>query len=191
LFAGQLPWTFFAAAVTVSANSLIVNANILGKVYFQRLLMPLAALGAPLLDYVLSFVVFLGVMRWFQVPFHWQLVFVPLLLLSAVIAALGVGILLAALNVAYRDFKYVVPFMIQLWFFLTPVLYPITILPARWGWLLSLNPMVGPVEGFRAVVLGSELDVVGWAASTAIGVVGLAVGVAYFSRVERHFADII
>ncbi|MFI5397419.1 MAG: ABC transporter permease [Candidatus Binatia bacterium] len=190
LFAGQLPWTLFAAAVTASSNSLIGNADILRKVYFPRILMPLAALGAPLLDYVLAFAVFLGVMLWFNVVPGWALLLTPLLLAFTLINVLGVGILLAALNVSYRDFKYVVPFMLQLWFFVTPVIYPVKILPDAWSWLLYLNPMVGPIEAFRAVVLGSELILTRILISTAIGALGLLIGAAYFGRVERRFADI-
>jgi lipopolysaccharide transport system permease protein len=190
LFAGQLPWTLFSAALVASANSLLGNADILRKVYFPRLVMPLAAVGAPLLDYALSLVVFLGVMLWFNVALSWPLLLVPLLVACTLIAAFGVGILLAALNVSYRDFKYVVPFMIQLWFFATPVIYPVKILPEKWTWLLYLNPVVGPIEAFRAVVLGSELNFVGLATSTATGVLGLLIGALYFNRVERRFADI-
>ena len=170
--------------------SMVTEAEMLRKIYFPRLFFPLAAVGAPLVDFCVGFVVFFGVMLWYRLPLTWMLLLVPLLLLSTAVAALGVGILLAAVTVTYRDFKHVLPFMLQIWFFLTPVIYPVDLLSGSYRWLLYLNPMFGPIEGFRAVILGTELNVQGWLISTAVGLVIMFVALAHFTRVERLFADI-
>lgn len=191
LYAGLLPWTFFAATVTASSTSLVKHAGILTKVYFPRLLVPLAAAGGPLVDYAVASVVLLGMMLFYSVGFAPALLLMPLLIASVVIAALGVGVLLAAVTVWYRDVQHAVPFLVQTALFVTPVIYPVTLVPETWQWLLYLNPMCGPIEAMRAAILGTPLDVAGWAASTGVGVVLLGVGTACFQRVERAFADVV
>lgn len=191
LYAGLLPWTLFANAVTASSNSLVGNAHILSKVYFPRLLLPLSATLVPAIDYAIAFVVLAGLMLWFQVPVTMGLVLVPLLVLSTVIAVLGVGILLASLTVCYRDFRYVVPFMLQLWLFMTPVIYDLSFVPDRYQWLMQLNPMAGTIDAFRAVVLDQPVDYAAWLVSTAVATLTLLVGLTFFARLERRFADVV
>lgn len=190
-FAGMLAWTFFAGAVNASAMSLVTNAQMLRKIYFPRLIVPVASVGAPLVDLAVSSGVLVAMMIWYGVPVTAQLLVLPLLGLSIVIAALGVGLTLAALNVVYRDFRYVVPFLVQLWFFVTPVIYPVTIVPQRWQWLLSLNPMGGTIEAFRAAILGTEIDYAAWMISACVSALLLVLGLLYFLRTERRFADVV
>lgn len=191
LFAGLVPWQFFSSAVTATSNSLVNNANMLRKIYFPRLVMPLSSVGAPMADYGLSFLVLLGLMFWYHVPFTFKLVLVPLLIFSTMLAALGVGLLLSAFTVSYRDFRFVVPFMLQIWFFLSPVIYPVKFFGPRYQWLLSLNPMGGTIEALRAVVLGTPVPYGAWAVSAGVSVVLLLLALIYFSRVERRFADVV
>ncbi len=187
LFAALLPWTFFASSVVASSQSLIANANLLGKVYFPRLLMPLASVGAPLVDLAISLLVLAGLMLWQGRAFTPGLLWLPMLVISALLAALSVGVPLAALTVAYRDFKYVTPFLVQIGFFLSPVMYGAQSLPAV-AWL---NPMTGVIAGFRAAVLAQPLNLHAWLLSTLAAALLLIVGLAYFNHVERRFADIV
>jgi lipopolysaccharide transport system permease protein len=191
LYAGLLPWTLFANAVTGSSNSLVGNAHILSKVYFPRLLLPLSATIVPVIDYCIAFVVLIGLMLWFQVPLSLGLFWLAPLILSTVIAVLGVGILLASLTVSYRDFRYVVPFMLQLWFFMTPVIYNIGFIPERYQWLMNLNPMAGTIDAFRAAVLGQPVNVGAWLMSTAVACLTLLIGLVWFAKLERKFADVV
>jgi len=191
LFAGLLPWTLFASSTSACANSLVANGHIMTKVYFPRLVVPLSAVGAPLLDYVIGLVVLYGLMIWYGTAITAKLVLIPLLVGSTLIAVLGVGVLLASLTVSYRDFRHVVPFLIQTLFFLTPVIYPITIVPQAWRWVLSLNPMGGTIQAFRAAILNTPIDYGAWGLSTAIGAAALVAGLAYFQRAERQFADVV
>ncbi len=191
LYAGLLPWMFFSAAVTASTNSLISNANLLRKVYFPRLIMPLSAVGAPLLDYLVAFTVLLGLMGWYQVAPTMQLLLLPAFVLVTIIAALGVGIGLSGLTVSYRDVRYVVPFMLQVWFFITPVIWPVTIVSEQYHWLLRLNPMGGTIEAFRAAVLGTPIDAAALAVSASVAILALLLGLTYFSYAERRFADVV
>jgi homopolymeric O-antigen transport system permease protein len=191
VYAGLLPWTFFANSVSTSGSSLVGSSNLITKIYFPRLIVPLAAVGAGLVDLAVSFSVLLGLMLYYGTPLSWQLLLVPLLLAGTVMAAAGVGSLLAALTVAYRDFQYVVPFMLQLWMFVTPVIYPLSIVPVRWRWLLSVNPMSGLIDGFRASFLARPLD--GWdiTISLIVSLLFFVAGAAYFRAAERRFADVI
>jgi lipopolysaccharide transport system permease protein len=191
VYAALLPWTFFANAINSSGNSLVGNANLISKVYFPRLVVPLAGVCAGLVDFAVASVVLVALMLFYGVALPWQLALLPVFVLGAVLIATGVGILLSALTVAYRDFRYVVPFMIQVWLYATPVMYPPTIFPERWRWVLAVNPMTGIIEGFRAVFLGRPLDVAPTALSLAVGVLLFFAGTAYFRSVERRFADII
>lgn len=191
VFAGLVPWTLFAAAVTAAGQSLVGQAAMLGKVYFPRLILPLAATGAPLADAVISLLVLGGLMAWFGAAAGWGLLWLPALLLTTLAAATGVGILLAALTVTYRDFRYVVPFMIQTWFFLTPVIWPVTIVPERYRAWLALNPMSGTVDAFRAAIVGGTIDYAAWGLSATVAAACLLIGLAYFRRAERRFADVV
>ena len=191
LYAGLLPWQLFAAGVTASANSMVSNASIVRKVYFPRLIVPISALGAPLIDFAIASVVLIGMMLWFGVPIGPSLLLTPLLLVSTLLAVLGVGVLVSAITVSYRDARHLLPFGIQLLFFLTPVIYPVSIVPERFRLLVSFNPMHGCIEAWRAVILGQPMDFAAWAISTAVAVVMLVGGVLYFQRVESRFADTV
>jgi lipopolysaccharide transport system permease protein len=191
VYAGLLPWTFFANSVTSSANSLIGSVNLVSKVYFPRLIIPLASIGSGLVDFAIAGAILLFLMLFYGVGWSYNVLFAPVLIGGVIFIALGVGTFLCALNVAYRDFRYVIPFVIQLWMFATPVVYPVSLVPETWQWVLYLNPMAGFVEGFRAAFLGQPFDFTGMALSLCVAIVVFLVGVAYFERVERQFADII
>lgn len=191
VFAGLLPWTFFSAAISASGQSLVGSAHLVSKVYFPRLIIPLASVGAALVDLLISTVILLLMMLWYGVGWSWNLLAAPLLLAAVVFTALGVGTFLSALTVAYRDFTHLTPFLVQIWMYVTPVIFPVSIVPQRWQWVLYLNPMTGLVEGFRAAFLGKPFDASGLAISFAIALGLFAWGVAYFEKVERRFADII
>ena len=191
VYSGLLAWTFFANAVTNSSNSLVGSAYLITKVYFPRLIIPLAAVAVGLVDFAVSSVVLLGMMVYYGTAITWQLLLVPVFLAATVLTATGVGTFLSALTVSYRDFRYVVPFAIQIWMFVTPVIYPITIVPARWRWLLSLNPMTGLIDGFRSAFLAHRVDWGVVAISATMSFVICVVSLIYFRRVERQFADVI
>ncbi len=191
-YAALLPWTFFSSSLTQSANSLVGSSNLLSKVYFPRLAIPFSVVLAALADLAAAFVVLLGMMGWYGIwPTSWAILTLPLLVLLAVITALGIGLTLAALNVLYRDVQYVVPFLAQLWLFATPVVYPASLVHNdTLRLLLGLNPMAGVVEGFRWALLGTSPGP-GWmlALSTAIALLLFVVGLLTFGRMERRFAD--
>jgi len=191
VYAGLLPWTFFAGAIGTSGQSLVGSAHLVSKVYFPRLIIPLSSVGAGLVDLLVSTGILLLMMLWYGVGWSPNLLAAPLLLLAVVFTALGVGTLLSALTVAYRDFTHLTPFMVQIWMYATPVIFPVSLVPERWQWLLYLNPMTGLVEGFRSAFLGKPFDLTGLGISFAIAVALFAIGVAYFEKVERRFADII
>lgn len=191
VYAGLLPWTFFASALTASGQSLVGSAQLITKVYFPRLIIPLASIGSALVDLLVSTGVLLALMAWYSVGWTWHLVAAPLLLAAVVFASLGIGTLLAALTVSYRDFTHLTPFIVQIWMYATPVVFPVTLVPQQWRWLLSLNPMTGLTEGFRSAFLGKPFDLFGIAASLVIAAGLFALGVAYFERAERRFADVI
>jgi len=191
VYAALLLWTFFANAVANSGNSLVGNSNLITKVYFPRLIIPLSAVGAGLVDLVIASGVLLVLMAYYRIAPAAQLVFAPLFVLGTLLTATGVGMLLSALTVTYRDFRYVVPFVVQIWMFVSGVMYPPTIIPERWRWAFSLNPMGGLIEGFRASLLGRDVDWPNTAISLATAVIVFFAGAAYFRAVERRFADII
>src|SRR5215831_5191871 len=191
VYAALLPWTFFANAITNSANSLVGSANLVIKVYFPRLIIPLSSVGSGLVDFAIAAAILLLLILYYGVSWTLSLLMVPILVAGAAFPALGVGAFLAALNVAYRDFRYVVPFLVQFWMFATPVVYPASLVPRDWQWALYLNPMAGVIEGFRSAFLGRPFDVPGMLVSLAIAGILFAAGIAYFGKVERRFADII
>lgn len=191
-YAGLLPWTFFATAISQASVSLVNNTNMIQKVYFPRVMMPAASVAAAVLDLAVAFVVLLGMTLYFGIHPTVRLVVLPLLVLLAVLAALGVSLWLAAINVKYRDVRYAIPFLTQIWMFATPVAYPSSLIPARLRVLYGLNPMAGVVEGFRWALLGTEQIPVGLTlVSAAMIVTVLAGGLLYFRRMEREFADVI
>jgi len=191
VYAALLPWTFFANAVSNSSNSLVGSAQLVSKVYFPRLIIPLSSAGAGLIDFAISAVILLLLMLYYGVGWGLHLLAAPLLVLGVVLTALGIGTLLSALNVAYRDFRYVVPFLIQLWMYATPVVYPASLIPEHWRWALYLNPMAGLIEGFRSAFLNQPFDPLGLSLSLGVAAAAFVGGVRYFKKVERRFADII
>lgn len=191
VYAALLPWTFFAGAVSASGQSLVGSTNLVSKVYFPRMIIPLSSVGAGLVDLLISTGILLLMMLWYGVGWSIHLLAAPVLLVAVVFTSLGVGTLLSALTVAYRDFTHVTPFLVQIWMYVTPVIFPLSIVPERWRWLLYLNPMTGLVEGFRAAFLGRAFDPIGLFISFAIAAAFFAFGVAYFEKVERRLADII
>jgi lipopolysaccharide transport system permease protein len=191
VFVGLLPWTFFSNAVAAAANSLVGSSHLISKVYFPRVLVPIASVAAGLVDFAITFVTLLGLMAYYGVSPSWMLLALPFFLAGTIVAATGAGLLFAALIVTYRDFRYVTPFALQLWLYATPVLYGLDIIPARWRAAYALNPMAGMIAGFRAAVLGGPLPPAVVAISSLAGVAFFVAGTAYFLRVERRFADVI
>jgi homopolymeric O-antigen transport system permease protein len=190
--AGLVPWTFFFNGLVLGSNSLIANYALLTKIYFPRVLMPLCQNLAGLLDLAVGLTVLAGMMAWYGIMPGWSALYIPLLVLIAVLATSGVATWLAALNVRYRDVKFVVPFLAQLWLFATPIAYPVTLVSSRWRMLEGLNPMAGVVEGFRAVLLPTKFDAAPIVLVSALAaVVMFAGGMLYFYRVERTFADVV
>jgi lipopolysaccharide transport system permease protein len=187
-YAGLLPWTFFANAVTNSGNSLIGNTNLIKKVYFPRIIIPTAAVAAGLVDLGVGFLLLVVLMFYYQVGIHASLLLLPLLLALLAMLALGVGMWTSALNVKYRDVRYALPFLIQVWLFASPVIYPV---PVQWRWLMALNPMTGIVQGFRSAFFGQPVDWATLGLSTVITILILAYSTFTFSRMERSFADVI
>jgi lipopolysaccharide transport system permease protein len=193
VFAGLLPWTFFANAIGSAGQSVVGNQNLVTKVFFPRLIIPAGAVGAGLVDFVISFALLLVLMAWYGVAPGPGTVWVIPLTLGLITAALGVGTLLAALTVEYRDFRHAVPFMVQLWMFATPTIYmqADALVSPRLRPLLPLNPAYGLISAFRSATLGGAFDAYAVAVSTAVSVAVLVVGCLYFRRVERGFADVI
>jgi len=193
VFAAMLPWQFFASALAECSNSLIGNANLLSKVYFPRLIIPTSAVMVSFVDFLVSGMILLGLMAWYNFVPTWRVLLLPLFVTIAFAAAMGGGLWLAALNVKYRDFRYIVPFIVQFGLYISPVGFSSSIVPPEWRLVYSLNPMVGVIDGFRWAILGGEtaLYVPGFVLSLAL-VLGLLVsGIAYFRQVERTFADVI
>lgn len=191
-YAALLPWSYFSSSLIRSSNSLIGNASLLSKVYFPRLILPLSSVLGGLVDFVFAFVVLLGLMFFYRLRPTTAVLWLPAFLLLALVTALGAGLWLSALNVRYRDFRYIVPFMNQTWFFITPIIYSSTIVPQPWRTLYGLNPMVGVVEGFRRVLLGTKttLGPMVWV-SALVAVALLVSGAYYFRRMEQTFADVV
>lgn len=191
-FAALVPWTFFANGVTLSSQSMVGNSSLITKVYFPRLIVPTAAVVSGLVDFGIAFVVLLIMMAFYGIIPTWHVVVLPGLLLLALVSALGVGLWLSAMNVKYRDVRYVVPFLIQLWLFATPIAYPSNLLEQPWRTLYGMNPMVGVVEGFRWALLDVDtapgLMVI---FSTIAAIVLLITGAYYFRRMEKTFADVV
>jgi lipopolysaccharide transport system permease protein len=191
-FAALVPWTFFAGSLTNSSNSLVGSSNLIKKVYFPRLAIPIATVLSGLVDFAIAFGMLVAMMIWFDVAPTVHALWVPLFLLLALVTALGVGLWLSAMNVQYRDVKYVVPFLTQFWLFATPVAYPSSLLDDKWRAIYALNPMVGVVEGFRWSLLGTATNPSSIiAVSSTAAVLLLISGAFYFRRMERTFADVV
>jgi lipopolysaccharide transport system permease protein len=191
VLAALLPWTLFAEGLTRSTNSMVTNANIMTKVYFPRLIMPLASIISPLVDFAVSLVLLFIMMVYYGVVPTINIVFLPLFLLLALATSLGVGLWLSALNVKYRDFQYTVPFLIQIWMFASPVVYASSLVPASLRAWYGLNPMTGVIEGFRWALLGSGTPSAMVLVSVGMVIVLLVSGMFYFKRMEQYYADIV
>jgi lipopolysaccharide transport system permease protein len=191
-FAGILPWTYFAEAVRRSSTGIVTDADLIRKIYFPRLIMPLANVVSPLLDFCIAFVVLIALMIFYGVTPSWNFLLMPPLMIIAALLALAVGLWLGPINVRFRDIKHTLPFMIQIWMYASPIVYPLSIVPEQWRWAYSLNPMVGVIEGFRwAAFGGTDLDLMPLGISCIIIAVLLFGGLVFFRRMERVFADVI
>lgn len=191
-FAAVLPWTYFAEAVRRSATGLVNESELVRKVYFPRLIILLAAVIAPLLDFLIASMVLLGLMLWYGIALSWHLLAVIPLVMIAALLALSIGLWLGPLNVRFRDVKHTLPFMLQIWMYASPVVYPLSLIPDQWKWLYGLNPMVGVIEGFRSAAFGrGHPDVLIIGLSVCLVVVLLLGGLVFFKRMERTFADVI
>jgi len=191
-YSALLPWNLFAGALTRSSDSVVNNAQLISKIYFPRLLLPLSGILSPLIDFAISFVILVFMMIWFGITPTLGVVALPIFLLLAMLTALAVGLWSSALNVRYRDVAYTIPFVIQLWMFASPVAYPVSLVPERWRLLYSLNPMAGVIEGFRWALLGKESPDFGVIIVSSVMMLALLLpGIVYFKYTERSFADVI
>ncbi len=190
-FVGLLPWTFFSNGLMASSNSLIGSQNLVSKIYFPRVFIPMGSIGALLLDMLVSLCLMGGLMVYYRWPLSWKFILLPVFIFACFLATSGLGLILSALNVQFRDIKYAVPFFVQMGLFVTPIIYPISYIPVKFRFLVGLNPLAGIVEGFRVCALGGQapwgLIAASLVASVAIFVAGLFI----FRRMERLFADII
>jgi lipopolysaccharide transport system permease protein len=191
VYTGLLFWTYYQTALTNATNCLVENEGIIKKVYFPRLILPISTTITPLIDFGIALVILFGLMGYYRYVPHLGIVALPALLALATLASSGLGLFLGSLNVKYRDVRYVVPFFIQLLLYVTPVIYPVSLLPAKFQWLLYINPMTGVITLARNLALGGAINWELFALSVASGVVMLLFGVAYFRKTERFFADII
>lgn len=187
-----LPWQFFSSALLDSSNSLITNSNMISKIYFPRLIVPVSAVIASFADFLIALVILAGFLWWYQIVPDWKILSLPLFIVLASAIAIGAGLWFAALNVEYRDFRYIVPFVVQFGVYVSPVGFGSAIVPEKWQLLYSLNPMVGVIDGFRwAIIGGQPIYWPGVTFSVLTAVTLLATGIWYFRKMERHFADII
>ena len=193
VFAAMLPWQFFSNALSECSNSLISNSNLISKVYFPRLIVPTSAVIVSFVDFMISAIILLGFMAWYNFVPDWRILTLPLFVAIAFAAAMGAGLWLAALNVEYRDFRYIVPFIVQFGLYISPVGFSSSVVPEQWRLLYSLNPMVGVIDGFRWAILGKDFAIYlpGFLLSVALVMVVLITGIQYFRRMERKFADVI
>jgi len=192
VFAGLLPWNLFSSSLSRAGGSLVSNAGLISKIYFPRLLVPIASVGAILVDFAVAFAVTVILMVYFGIPFTWRMAALPYFLLITLLTSMGVSLLISALSVYYRDFMYALPFLIQAWTYASPVVYSMSIIPVQWRWLVSINPAIGFIEGFRWSLLGSQgLTREMFIISTLSALVFFLIGLIVFRRVERGFADVI
>ena len=193
VFAAMLPWQFFANSLSECSNSLIGNANLISKVYFPRLIVPTSAVVVSFVDFLISGIILLGLMAWYDFVPSWRIITLPLFIAVAFAASMGAGLWLASLNVQYRDFRYIVPFIVQFGLYVSPVGFSSNVVPEQWRLLYSLNPIVGVIDGFRWAILGGEsnLYLPGFLLSLGFVAVFFFSGIWYFRKMERTFADVI
>lgn len=193
VFVGMLPWFLFSSILAEASGSLVSNSNLISKIYFPRLIVPASAGVVALVDFMINLLILFAIMAWYRVAPNWHIVFLPAFIALAVLASLGPALLITALNVRYRDFRYVIPFIIQFGLYISPVGFSSSVVPEEWRFLYSLNPVVGVIDGFRWCLLGGEsrLYLGGFLVSLCMVVLFLWLGVRYFRRTERTFADLI
>ena len=193
VFTALLPWQFFSNSLSDASNSLIMNANLLTKVYFPRLIMPASSVIVSFVDFLISFAILVLMMIWYQFVPSWRIIMLPLFTFFAIAAAMGTGLWLASFNVKYRDFRIVVPFIVQIGLYISPVGFSSNVVPEQWRFLYSLNPMVGVIDGFRWAILGGESNLYwpGFVVSTVIVIILCLSGIWYFRKTEQTFADVI
>ena len=193
VFAGMLPWTFFSSALSDASNSLVSNANLISKVYFPRLIVPMAAVGVAFVDFTINFMMLVALMVWYHYVPSWQIVLLPAFVVVALLASLGPALWLTTLNVKYRDIRYIIPFLVQFGLYISPVGYSSNIIPEEWRLLYSLNPAVGVIDGFRWCILGRETEFYfpGFILSICVTASFLWLGIRQFRKMENSFADLI
>ena len=193
VFSAMLPWQFFSNSLSECSNSLITNSNLLSKVYFPRLIVPTSAIVVSFVDFMISGIILLGLMAWYNFVPGWRILTLPLFISIAFAASMGAGLWLASLNVQYRDFRFIVPFIVQFGLYISPVGFSSTIVPEKWRFIYSLNPMVGVIDGFRWAILGgnSQLYLPGFMLSMGLVFLLLVSGIWYFRKMERTFADVV
>ena len=191
-YAALLPWTYFSQAISRTGNSLVGDANLVKKIYFPRLILPLSSVTTPFADLAMSSLVMGGMMIWYHMPLRMELLALPLFLLLSFFAAFGIGLFLSALNVRYRDVGHTIPFLVQIWMYASPIAYPLSLIPSKWKFLYCLNPIVGVVEGFRWAIIGQQRpDFPPLIISSSIVIIVLVAGLVFFKKVESTFADVV
>jgi lipopolysaccharide transport system permease protein len=193
VYAGMLPWFLFSSILSGASNSLVSNANLIGKVYFPRIIVPTAAAAVALVDFLINFVLLGVLMLWFRFVPSWHMVFLPVFIVLAMLASLGPSLLMTAMNVKYRDFRYILPFVVQFGIYISPVGFSSSVVPAKWRLWYSLNPVVGVIDGFRWCILGGQSALYWPGFLLSLGIVALLLwlGIAYFRHTEQTFADLI
>jgi len=191
VFSGLLAWNFFSSAVSAGGVSLLSASSMISKVYFPRLIIPLASIGVSAVDFLVSFMLLITIMAVYLIAPSWQILLFPFFVVGLALLAIGLSAWLTAITVIYRDFRFVIPFMVQIWMYITPVIYPVSFIPEKWRWLMYLNPMAGWVNGIRATTLGTNIDWFAVSTSSVLTLLVLMFGLRYFKRAERRFADVI
>jgi len=191
VFSGLLAWNFFSTAVSAGGVSMVNAASMVSKVYFPRIVIPIAAIGVSVVDFLVSLVILLVLMLIYQITPTTQLLLFPVFAIGLVMSAIGISMWLTAITVVYRDFRFVIPFMVQIWMYVTPIIYPVSFVPESWRWVLYMNPVLGWVEGIRASILGQAINWQAVGSSSILTALLLYLGMRYFHRAERRFADVI
>lgn len=191
VFSGLLAWNFFQTAVSSGGSSLLSAGGMISKVYFPRIIVPLASIGVSIVDFLIAIGILLVLMMVYAIPVTWQFIWLPVFFFGLILTATGMSAWLSAITVMYRDFRFVIPFMLQIGMFLTPVIYPVTFIPEKWRFLIYFNPLVGWVEGIRSAILGRAIDWLAVGVSCVLTALILTIGLRYFERAERRFADVI
>ena len=191
VFSGLLAWNFFSSSVSTSGVSLIGASNLVSKVYFPRIIIPISSIGVSMVDFLISGFLLLIMMLFYAQAITFKILLLPFFLIGLMVLSIGFGSWLASVTVVYRDFRYVIAYLVQIWMYLTPVLYPISFVPEKWRWLLYLNPVYGWINGIRASFLGQPIDGIGVTISLVLSIIIFVFGMFYFERTQRRFADII